>query len=144
MTTLSMNPRRTNAAPADRRSLWLPAAVAGVLAAVVNAAIFAAAVAAGLFPALRIDPAAGPQMGVEPVVLVSLLGAAAGVAAFGVLRRRAAQPVRAFLRLAGVVLLLSFAAPFAMPGGFAQAMLLNLLHLTTAAVVVGTVLRVAR
>jgi hypothetical protein len=104
MTTISATPRGTTGTPAAARPLWLSALMAGVLAAAVNAAIFAAAVAAGLFPALRLEPAAGAQMAVEPVVLVSLVGAAAGVGAFGLLRRRVAEPVRAFLWLAGAVL----------------------------------------
>jgi hypothetical protein len=124
-------------------SLWKTGLVAGVLAAALNAAIFAFAVSVGVFPSLTFQPEFGAGMSVEPILLVSLVGALAGVGAFALLRSRVERPVSLFLRIAAVVLLLSFAAPFAIPGTAPlQAVVLNVMHLVVAATVVWAVLRV--
>jgi hypothetical protein len=52
--------------------------------------------------------------------------------------------VRPFLWLAGIVLVVSFVPPFLLPGTPMQAMALNVLHVTTAAILVAPVLRSAR
>jgi hypothetical protein len=133
-----------NVAPASARkggSLARSGVVAGVLSAVVNAAVFAVAVAAGIFPSLTFQPDAGAQMSVEPVVLVSVVGVLAAVGVFALLRRAVAKPVPVFLRIAAVVLLLSFVAPFAIPGtAVAQAIVLNVQHVVVAAAAVWAVL----
>jgi hypothetical protein len=122
-------------------SLWKNGLVAGVLAAALNAAIFAFAVSVGVFPSLTFQPEFGAGMSVEPILLVSLVGALAGVGAFALLRSRVERPVSLFLRIAAVVLLLSFAAPFAIPGTAPlQAVVLNLMHVVVAATVVWAVL----
>ncbi len=124
------------------RPLGQTGLVAGVLAAVANAAVFALAVARGIFPSLTFQPDVGAQMSVEPVLLVSVVGVLAGVGAFALLWRRLARPVPVFLRVAGVVLLLSFAAPFVIPGtALMQAIVLNVMHVVVASLVVWTVLR---
>lgn len=127
------------------RSLWKTGLAAAVLAAVLNAAIYAASVAAGVFPSLTFQPDVGAQMSVEPILLVSVAGALAGVGAFALLRGRLARPVPVFLRIAAVVLLLSFAAPFAIPGtALLQGLVLNVMHVVVAAGVVWAVLRTGR
>ncbi len=124
------------------RSLWKTGAVAAVLAAVGNALVFALAVAGGVFPSLTFQLDAGAQMSVEPVLLVSVVGALAGVGAFALLRRRLARPVPIFMRIAAAVLLLSFAAPFVIPGtALMQGIVLNLMHAVVAGFVVWAVLR---
>jgi hypothetical protein len=124
------------------RSLWKAGLGAAVLAAMANAVLFGLAVTLGVFPSLTFQPGVGAQMSVEPVLLVSVVGALAGVGAFALLRRRVARPVPAFLRVAAVVLLLSFAAPFAVPGTAPlQALVLNVMHVVVAAVVVRGVMR---
>jgi hypothetical protein len=124
-------------------SLWKVGAVAAVASMVMNGIIYALAVAAGAFPSLRLDTAApGPQMGIEPVLLVSAIGAMAGVVAFGAVRFYADNPVRAFVQLAGVVLVLSFVGPFLVPGTtLAQGLVLNLMHVVVAGCVLVAVLR---
>ncbi|MGI9181607.1 MAG: DUF6069 family protein [Longimicrobiaceae bacterium] len=133
--------RRMPAQVQARGSLWRVGLLAALLSAAMNAAIFTLAVALGIFPSLWIDPQAGAQMAIEPVILVSAVGAMAGVSVFALLRRRTEQPLRVFLWLAGAVLLVSFAAPFALPMSGAQILVLELLHLVVAAVVVGALLR---
>jgi hypothetical protein len=124
-------------------SLWKVGAVAAVASMVINGIIYALAVAAGAFPSLRLDTAApGPQMGIEPVLLVSALGALAGVAVYGAVRFYAKNPVRAFVQVAGVVLVLSFMGPFLVPGTtLAHGLLLNLMHVVVAGCVLLAVLR---
>jgi len=71
----------------------------------------------------------------------SLAGALVGVGAFALLRARTANPVPLFLRIAAVVLLVSFAAPGT---AFLQGIILNLLHAVVAAAVVWSVVRTQR
>jgi hypothetical protein len=142
MATTALVQERSAGQASAGRSLWKTGLAAGLLAALANALIFALAVAGGVFPSLTFQPDVGAQMSVEPVLLVSVVGALAGVGAFALLRRRVARPVPAFLRVAAVVLLLSFAAPFAVPGAAPlQALVLNVMHVVVAAVVVRGVMR---
>lgn len=138
-TTVAGDRGRTRA---GRGTLWRAGLAASGVAALVNGAVFALAVAAGLFPSLTFTADAGAQMSIEPVLLVSVVATLTGVGAFALLRRMVAKPVPVFLWIAAGVLLISFAAPFAIPGTApAQAVVLNLLHLVVAAVAVGVVLR---
>jgi hypothetical protein len=124
------SPARTRSVPA----LWKGVLAAALIAPVVNSIIFLIAYGAGIFPALTLDPAAGAQMSIEPVLLVSLIAAAAGVSIFGLFRQRG--EIRRFYALAAVILLVSFAAPFVIPGTTTvQAIVLNSMHLAAAAVV---------
>lgn len=124
------------------RSLWTKGLIAAALAVTANALIFVIAVASGIFPSLTIQPDVGPQMSIEPVLLVSFVGALAGVGAFALLRRWVTRPAPTFLWVAAAVLLLSFAAPFAIPGtALLQAVVLNVMHVVVAGFVVWVVLR---
>jgi hypothetical protein len=126
-------------------SLWKPALVAAAGAALANGVLFGLGVAAGIFPAFRLDPSAGPQMAVEPILLVSAVAAAVGVGVYGALRTRSADPLGLFLKIAAVVLVLSFAAPFAIPGTtVTQGLATGLLHVVVAAAVVVVVRRADR
>jgi hypothetical protein len=134
--------KRSTSQESERRSLWKTGLVAGMMAAMANAVVFGLAVAAGIFPSLTFQPDLGAGMSIEPVLLVSVVGALGGVGAFALLRRRVSRPVPVFLWIAAAVLLLSFAAPFAIPGtAVMQAAVLNLLHVVVAAFVVWAVLR---
>lgn len=133
---------RSSAQVRGGRPLWKAGLVAAVLAAVANAVVFGLAVVAGVFPTFTFQPAVGAQMSVEPVLLVSVVGALAGVGAFSVQRERVAEPGRVFLRVAAAVLLLSFVAPFAIPGtALLQAIVQNMMHVVVAGVVLWAVLR---
>jgi hypothetical protein len=116
---------------------------AAVAAATVNTVLYGAAVAAGIFPTLRLDRASGSQMAVELVVFSSLVGVAAGMGFFALLQRYAGNPLCMFYWIAGVVLVTSFAAPFTMPGTVVQAMTLNVMHVVAAASVLWAVRRAA-
>jgi hypothetical protein len=122
-----------HAAPAP---VWRRGIAAAVLSAAVNALIFAAAVQQRIFPTVRLAPEAGPQMAVELVIVVSVVGALAATGVYAVLRRMGQRPWRRFVTLAVVVLLLSFIVPFLLPGTLAQRLVLNLMHLVVAGAVV--------
>jgi hypothetical protein len=65
--------------------------------------------------------------------------------AWKLVERLTERPLRPFLWLAGVVLVLSFAAPYAVPGTTAaQALVQNILHVVVAAAVVWEVWRISR
>jgi hypothetical protein len=117
---------------------WAFRAMAAALAAAIaNLGLYLAGVAAGAFAALTLVPA-GPQaeMAGGPILLVSMAGAAAGVGLYAALRRRVRRPLTVFGWIAGVVLLLSFAAPFAIPGWTRpQILLLETMHVVVAAAV---------
>lgn len=139
MTTIAQPHSRPQA---TGRSHWRIGLVASGLSAAVNALLFLGAYAAGVFSSVWLDPAAGAQMSVEPVILVSVIAPLAAVGVFGLMARAMAQPLRPFLVLAGVLLLASFAAPLAIPGtGLAQALVLNAMHVVVAATVVGLLVR---
>jgi len=121
---------------------WRAGFLAAGLSALTNALIFALAVAAGVFASLWLRPDAPGEMFVGPIVLVSVLGALAGAGVYVLLRKWSRQPERTFAVVAGVVLLLSLAAPFAIPGTtVAQGLVLNLMHVVVAAFTVGLLLR---
>jgi hypothetical protein len=126
--------------PADG-SLVIPGLTAAMVAAMLNVAIFAVAVAAGVFPTLRLDTAAELQMGIELVVLSTVVGALAGMGAFALVRRLSSDPLRTFYVIAVAVLLISFVAPFTLPVTLAQGMVMNVMHVVVAVLVVQAVRR---
>jgi hypothetical protein len=122
---------------AQVRGLWMKGLAAAALAVATNGALFLIAVASGIFPALTFQPDGGAQMSIEPILLVSFVGALAGVGLFALLRRWVARPTTIFLWVAAVALLISFAAPFAVPGtALLQAVALNVMHVVVAGFVV--------
>jgi uncharacterized membrane protein len=93
---------------------------------------------------MKIDPAE-PGMTVLAVVLVSMAASFAGMGAWKLVGRFTDRPLRVYLWVAGIVLVLSFAAPYAVPGTTgAQAFVQNVLHVVVAAAVVWEVWRLTR
>lgn len=142
MTATAFNTTRPHPASqvAYRRLVWV-APLAAVVAAVVNAIIFALVNAAGSDVLL----ASGQALGLGPVVFRSIVGGAGAALVYALLGQVARRPIRLFAIVAAVVLVLSFAMPFAIPGaGAGYIAVLNLLHVTTAAIAVGMLTRLAR
>ena len=126
-----------------RRLLWV-APLAAVVAAIVNAIIFALADAAGLFPD-DVLLTSGQPMGLGPVVSVTIIGVVGAVIVYALIGRFSRRPIRLFTIVAAVVLVLSFASPLSIPGaGAGYIAALELLHITTAAIAVGLLTRLAR
>jgi len=128
-----------------RASIWRPGLRAGLISSVVNSVIYIGAALAGVFPyIMKIDPTE-PGMTVFAVVLVSMVAAMAGLGAWKLMERSTDRPFRSYLWLAGVVLVLSFAAPYVVPGTTsAQAFVQNVLHVVVAAAVLWEVRKLAR
>jgi hypothetical protein len=108
--------------------------VAGVLvASLVNAALFVAT-APFAFPPDAIAPETGAPVGLTEVVGATVVGGAIAVAGFLLLRRflpSLAQPRRAYL-LAAVVLILLAYGPFTIRNvGAAQILVMQLMHIVT-------------
>jgi hypothetical protein len=124
------------------RPLWRAGLMAAAAAGAVNGIIYTAAVAAGVFPTLRLARQGGPDMGIEAVLLMSTLGALGGIVVYALVRQYAANPIRAFAQVALAVLLVSFAGPFMVAGTtLAQGLVLNVMHVVTAAAVLAAVVR---
>jgi hypothetical protein len=144
-----MNTAVTNASQFDRParsgSLWRSMLRVGLVSSAVNAAIYVGAALAGVFPhIMKMDPTE-PGLTVLAVVLVSMVATLAAMGVWALVARRAERPVRSYARIAGVVLVLSFAAPYAVPGTTAaQAWVQNLLHVVVAAAVLWEVRRLGR
>ena len=121
------------AAVPTHASPWKAGAAAAALAVAVNTALYAAAVAAGVFPTLGFVPR-GEEMALGPVVLVSAAGALAGTAVYAWMRR-SGQPFSAFVAVAAVVLVISLAGPFTVPGlTGAMVWVLEAMHVVVAAI----------
>lgn len=122
--------------PAASASLWRMGLRAGLVSSVVNSAIYVGAALAGVFPTIiKLDPTE-PGMTVFAVILVSMVASFAAMGVWKLITRWARKPFPVYAWLAGIVLLLSFAAPYAVPGTTAaQAWVQNVLHVVVAAAV---------
>lgn len=83
------------------RSLPARAGLAVALAVLVNAVLVVAAGALGLAPGFQ-------ALTLLPVAVLSALGAGGAAVVYGLFRRLVSAPDRTFIRVAGVVLILSF------------------------------------
>ena len=128
-----------------RGSLWRHGLRAAVGSSVLNSIVYVGAALAGVFPYIvKMDPAE-PGLTVFAVVLVSVVASFAAMGAWKLVARFTESPLRPYLWLAGIILLLSFAAPYAVPGTTAaQAFVLNVLHVVVAAAVVWEVRKISR
>jgi hypothetical protein len=105
-----------NATLTRSRSPWRAGLMAAGLSAGVNALIFALAVAAGVFSSLWMQPDAWARCSSAPSSWSPCSARWRVPAVYVLLRKRSRRPERTFAVVAAVVLLLSFAAPFAIPG----------------------------
>ena len=117
-----------------------PVVLATLWAASANTLLFLAARAAGAFGEAVIVRAEGAPLTWQPVVAASVLGVVAGAVARLALERalRPAKARRAFLLVSALVLLLSLASPVQGLEGaeLGEILLLELMHVTTAAAAV--------
>jgi len=118
-----------------------------VAATVVNVIVFYIGDAAGAFPDdFRFNAPGGGEtsMGVGNVIFSTVLYLALGGVAFAIINRLSSRPVRIFLYVAAVALLLSFIQPFTLgdaPGDMVAVLLL--MHLLAAVIGVWVMTRVA-
>jgi hypothetical protein len=97
------------------RSFLKAALYAALLAAAGNSLVYLICYVTGIIPWNMLSPGRAVSITPRLVILVSVGGALAGALIYALIRRIAPNPVRTFRITAGVVLLLSFAAPFAIP-----------------------------
>lgn len=114
--------------------------LAAIVASVVNVLVRGAAVL--LFD---VPGGVGP-FGVGPVITTTVIGVVGATGVYGVLSRVSKRPVRAFVLIGTVVLVLSFVPLLAPPAFLAEAPAtvlgtLGLMHVTTAGIVLGTMMR---
>lgn len=125
-----------------KRLLWV-VPVAGLAAATINAALFLGASAFGaISEAVVVQGRGGITLGaVVSISFVPALVAGVILMLFGRFTRR---PVRNFVALAVVVLVLSFATPFSLVGAaVAMRAALLLMHAVAAVIIVGVLITLA-
>ena len=128
--------------PSTRR-LWIVAPLAALAASVINAGLFSIGDAFGAFPADVLTPAGAP-ITLGAVLALTIAGVVGSAVAYAVLGRTVRRPVRAFVLVAVVVFALMIGPPFMLSGApTVMIAMLQALHLTTALVAVGAMLRFA-
>ena len=111
--------------------------LAGVVAAVINAALFFVGSYTGAIPSNLIIPNAGQPLTIVPVLVSSFLPAVVAGLLLALLNRFTKRPLRIFTIIALAILAFSFISPFSIPGvPIAMIVILELMHM----VVVGAVL----
>jgi hypothetical protein len=124
------------------RSSWGSGLLAAGLSASANTLIFVIAVAAGVFSSLWMRRTPLARCSSAPSCWSPCWARWRAPACTSSCASESRQPERTFAAVAAVVLLLSFAAPFAIPGTtVAQGLVLNLMHVVVAASTVGLLLR---
>jgi uncharacterized protein DUF6069 len=95
----------------SRRSLTLAALVGAWLAAACNYLLYLVYYATGIIPWNMLSPGRGVSITPRLVLFVSVGGALGGALLYAIIERVSTNPVRMFKLIAGVILILSFAAP---------------------------------
>jgi hypothetical protein len=123
--------------------LWV-GPLAGAIAAVVNAVVYLLASALGAMPSDVVVPGQGPAT-LGAVVSIYFVPALLGALLFAVMGRFTRRPIRTFRVVAAVVLVLSFATPFTLPGApVAMIAALLVMHVIAAAVIIGVLTTLGR
>jgi hypothetical protein len=119
--------------------------LAGVAAAAANALVFLIAQAAGAIPSDIIVPEANEPITVVPVMMVSFMPAIVAGIVLAILAALTPQPVKIFLIIATIMLILSFYTPFTIPGAIMpMIVVLNLMHIIAAVVISWVLIRFSR
>lgn len=111
--------------------------LAALMAAIANAVVYLVAAAAGAMPQDIVVNGQGP-ITLPVVATMSAQGAVVGAVVYAIVGWFARRPVRIFRVIAVVALVLSFVMPFTISGApISMILALELMHVVTAAVVVG-------
>jgi Na+/proline symporter len=127
------------------KNIWWAAPVAGLAAALANAVLFFIFEAMGAIPPDIIVPNAGQPITVVPVMMASFMPAIFAGILLALLAAFTAKPVKIFLVITTVVLILSFYTPFTIPEAIMPMILaLNLMHIVAAVVIAWLLIRLSR
>ena len=113
-----------------------------VISMAVNGALYLLGDAMGAFPPTAVAPARGAPVTLGPVLALSAAGSAVGVAVYAVLRQFTNKAWMVFIGIAVAVVLFMAVPPFQIQGvPTAQIVILEIMHLVTAGVTIGSVAR---
>ena len=118
---------------------------AAIAAAIANAVVYAIAVSLGAFPDSILIQPAGQPMSLGPVIISSAIGAVGATVVFALMNRLLRRPVRSFVILSVVVLVISFITPFTVADAsvaFIAALLV--MHVVAWVVIVGILIAATR
>lgn len=120
-------------------------AVAGAVAAALNAVVYLVASLLGAIPLDVEIPNTGGPLPIEAVVIFSFVPAILAAGFLALLGRFTKRPLRTFTIVAVVVFMLSLYTPFSIPGApFAMILALELMHLVVAVIVVAVLTKLGR
>lgn len=127
------------------KKIWWAAPVAGLAAAVANAIVFFIFEALGAIPPDIIVPNADQPITVIPVMMASFMPAIIAGILLALLAAFTSKPVKIFLIITVVALVLSFYTPFTIPEVIMPMILaLNLMHVVAAVVIAWLLIRLTR
>lgn len=113
----------------SRKSLTLAALIGAWLAAACNYLLYLIYYATGIIPWNMLSPGRGVSITPRLVLFVSVGGALGAALLYAIIQRVSTNPVRTFKLVAGVILILSFAAPLMIETFTTSLMLgLDLMH----------------
>lgn len=125
------------ASQVNARKLVYLAPLAGLIAAVINVALFLIGLSTGAIPGDFIIPNAGQPLSAMPMIVASIFPALAAGGVLAVLNRFTKNPLRIFNIISLILLVLSFASPFSVPNmPMGMVIILELMHVVVAAAVV--------
>ena len=140
----AQNSPATSGRIAWSRLLWV-VPVAALAAAVANALVYLVATAVGAIPSDFVIPGPGTPLTLGMVVGSTAVPAFLAGVVFALLGRFTRRPVRSFVVLAAVLLVLSFATPLTIPEApLSMVLALELMHVVAAVVIVGVLVTLAR
>jgi hypothetical protein len=99
----------------SERSIPRATLYAALIAAAANSLVYVICYISGIIPWSMLSPGRGASITPKIVILVSVGGVIAGALIFALIRRVASNAVHSFRLVAGIVLLLSFVAPYLIP-----------------------------
>ena len=125
------------------RLFWV-APLTALVAAVANGLVYLVASAVGAIPSDFVISGPETSLTLGMVVATTIAPALLGAVVFALLGRFTRRPVRNFVVLSAVLLVLSFVTPLTIPGApFSMVLALELMHVVAAAAVVGLLTKMA-
>lgn len=119
-----------------RRLFLVATPLAALGAALAGSVVYLIAAALGAIPSDVLVPNAGTPLTVGMVISVCVTAAVGAALVFALIARFTRRPVRVFGVVAAVVLVLSFATPFSIPGApLAMILAMEVMHVVAAAVI---------